>query len=170
MEEKYKIIWAYTLKEGNALTITLHKQNELIEMVKKFDAVNFITQSSIFLTSSSFKELFLCVPFVWRQISLDDLEKILIELSSKGKNEAIFSILMFIGCFIGIDSCEIFSKIQVENNNVNKWFGEAKLWMFNRFGINLMDKDLIEESKIDIDILEDVKRIWMAQGCTPVLC
>ena len=159
---EYLKIWSEILKQGSGL-ISLHKNDIYVDMVKSFDCKCFIIESAKYLSRSSFDELNLCFPFLWKNLNTGDVVEILKKLDGE-KAEASLSIISFIGIYIGINVIDEYLKQDLGNVDFYKFVEDNYELITSKMKIGDVQNAMINESELPINDFYKMKENWLMKG------
>jgi len=136
----------------------LHKDTVLLNKVRMFDYEDFIKETALNHAYSTFNELNLCIPFVWRELGFGGFKRVLLSLEPT-RASAAASVILFAGKYIGLDSIEVYLSLGLKNVT-------SEYVMSNEESLRLMmkissfDKHFIEESNLPLDAFSDILDYW----------
>ncbi len=146
--------------------LSLEKGKPIFDKIKEQDAYSFLCFILSTFGSFNLGYMLVYIPFIWEDIKISDIKKILAELSDKGRYDGIVAMMSFLSRYIGIDPIQVYENTHLTNNEEIRdvIILNREAFTSSVLTIKLIDYKIKEKFKSYLSPLEDVKARFLSEG------
>ena len=156
-------VWTSIEEELFSFKLSLHENESIKNEIIDVGELKFLEFELLNYPSRGLDNFFICSLYIFEKLNFEKLKNIIKKLLDNSTYEGLYALNYFFNAYLSISLKELITIINTENNQFKNRF--LNNICKNNYSKPEMDNKVIENSGIDLTILEQIRRSLLVPPC-----